>query len=72
MKEWGLEAIRNGTPLSNVWIVSYWDYFSKEPVVTVFDNEEAANKCYKYFKTGNELCWLDKCPIYSHFLESEG
>ena len=53
-----------------IWIVTYWD-FGNDPVVTAFNNEETANRCYKYFKKHHELCCLDKCPIYSHFLESE-
>lgn len=54
-----------------IWIVTYWDFDSSEPVVTAFNNEETANKCYKYFKNCHSFCYLDKCPIYSRFLESE-
>lgn len=51
-----------------IWVVSYCES-GTEPVVTAFNNEEAANKYYEYLKKGHELCCLDKCLIYSHFLE---
>ena len=54
----------------SIWIVTYWD-FGSEPVVTAFNNEEAAIECRDYFKRCYDECCLDECPIYSHFLESE-
>ena len=30
-----------------IWVVTYYD-FNTEPIITVFDNEEAANICYKH------------------------
>lgn len=51
---------------TEVYCVTYWDD-SEEPVVTIFDNEEAANKCYDYFKMHHEGCCIDSCEIYSSF-----
>ena len=31
-----------------VWSVIYWDN-GEEPIISLFDNEEAARKCYEYF-----------------------
>lgn len=52
--------------MDSIWIVTYWDSDS-EPVVTAFNNEEAANKCYEYFKKEHYGCCLDECPVYSTF-----
>lgn len=52
--------------MKSIWIVTYWDIDS-EPVVTAFNNEEAANKCYKYFKQCHDGCCLDECSICSTF-----
>ncbi len=49
-----------------IWIVTYWES-DRVPVVTAFNNEEAANKCYKYFKKEHYKCCLDECPVYSTF-----
>lgn len=52
----------------SIWVVTYWE-FGTEPVVTAFNNEEAAIKCYDYFKKCYDECRLDECPIYSIFSE---
>lgn len=51
-----------------VWVVSYYDE-GEAPVVTVFDNEPAANRCYWWF-----LNWyhhtkvdIDEVPVYQSF-----
>ena len=49
----------------SIFVVTYKDNDCDEPVVTAFDNEEAANKCYEYFKTIHDAAWLDTCPLYS-------
>ena len=51
----------------SIFVVTYVDSNCDEPVVTVFDNEDSANKCYMYFKTIYSAVWLDKCPLYSKF-----
>lgn len=51
-----------------VWIVTVSNP-SEEPIVTAFSNEEAAQKCYSYFKEYglfNTVC-LDKCKVFDHF-----
>ena len=49
------------------WSVIYWDE-GEEPVISLFDNEEAARKCYEYFKLNRDGCCIDECNIYSDFL----
>lgn len=48
------------------WSVVYWDN-GKEPVITLFDNEESARNCYDYFKLHHDGCCIDKCNIFSKF-----
>lgn len=59
----------------HIWVVTYWESFltgpTDEPVVSVFDNEEAAQKCYKYFKQQYSGCCIDKAPIYHEFFLPE-
>ena len=49
-----------------VYVVTYQDV-AKEPVITVFNNEEAANKCYMAFVLEHDNAWIDSAPIYSRF-----
>lgn len=51
---------------NNVYVVTYWDD-GLEPVVTVFDNQENAEKCYSFFVRRYSGCCIDEVPIYSHF-----
>ena len=60
--------------LSNdVWVVSYCNPTRAEPIVTVYDNEEAALTHYNYLtiksciKKLNYVIAIDKCPIYRVF-----
>ena len=52
-----------------LWIVSYYDY-DGDIFVTAFDNKEAAENCYTFFKNEKGVCEcaLDECPIYKHFI----
>ena len=56
-----------------VWCVSYIrDYYGEEQIVTLFDNEEAAEKMYKYYenikgKNGYRNVCIDKCEVFSRF-----
>lgn len=52
-----------------VYIVSYWSY-GRPPVVTAFDDEDAANRCYECFSAWHDGCSIDKVPVYSHFSEN--
>lgn len=51
-----------------IYVVTYWD--DDEPVVTLFDNREAANKCYQYLKNYHTGCCVDECEVYSLFSTS--
>lgn len=46
-----------------VWVVTYWDE-GMEPVVTVFNNQKAAQECYSCFSLEHNAC-IDKAFIYS-------
>ena len=48
-----------------IWIVTYWNS-EIEPVVTAFDNKEAAQTCCDYFSKEYSCC-LDECNVYSSF-----
>lgn len=54
------------TVYKTVFIVTYWDN-GLEPVVTAFDNQENAEKCYSFFIKSHSGCCIDKVPVYSHF-----
>lgn len=46
-----------------VWITTYWTK-GIEPVVTPFDNQEAAETCARYYeKRGCRVC-IDECNIF--------
>ena len=46
-----------------VWITTYWTK-EIEPVVTPFDNQEAAETCARYYeKRGYKVC-IDECNIF--------
>ena len=51
---------------NNVYVVTYWDD-GLEPVVTVFDNQENAEKCYSFFIKRHSGCCIDEVPVYSNF-----
>lgn len=53
-----------------VWTVTYWtEDLNKEPTISVFDNEEAAQKCYEFFRKEykGQVC-IDCAPLYTQFL----
>jgi len=58
---------------NNVWVVSYCKRDLAEPIVTVYDNEEAAIihynylKIKSYYKKLDYAIAIDKCPIYRAF-----
>ena len=48
--------------------VIYYDYDRKEPVITVFNNREAAIKCYEYFcEQKYKYVCVEDCPVYTNF-----
>lgn len=50
-----------------IWITTYWT-IEVEPVVTPFDNQEAANTCAQWYKEqGYDVC-VDECEMYHAFL----
>ena len=53
-----------------IFIVTYWDN-GLEPVVTAFNNQVSAEKCYSYFKKEHDGCCIDKVPVYKHFGKQE-
>lgn len=49
------------------WVVTYYDIGS-DPIVTCFDNEDAAMKCYEHFLGKHDRVDIDKCMIFKNFL----
>lgn len=53
-----------------IWITTYWTT-EIEPVVTPFDNQEAAESCAKYYKRqGYKVC-IDECDIFHKCTDTE-
>ena len=53
-----------------IWITTYWTT-EIEPVVTPFDNQEAAETCARYYKRqGYKVC-VDKCDIFHKCTNTE-
>lgn len=54
---------------NKVWVVSYITSYTlkTEPVVTVFNNKEAAERCYTYFKKKYGTVYIDEAPLYNRF-----
>ena len=59
--------------MNDVYVVTYYNIWGKtrkdrEPVVTVFNNKEAAYQMYNFFnrQVGVRVI-VDFCPVYSHF-----
>ena len=52
----------------SVYVVTYWDD-GEEPVVTVFDNADAATRCMDSFSESHDGCCLDECEVYMEFRE---
>lgn len=53
--------------MESVWIVSYYDS-GEDPVVTSFDNKDAAMRCYEHFVGEHEKVDVDEVPIYHSFV----
>lgn len=50
----------------SVWAVTYYDD-GEEPVVTVFDNKEAAMACYSCFIGEHDVVNVDEAPVCHSF-----
>ena len=50
----------------NVFVVTqYFPNTDTEPVVSVFNNEEAANKYAEWLKANQYIYCVDECSVYS-------
>lgn len=57
--------------MNTVWAVTCYK-LGEDPIVTVFDNKQAAFKCYSYFlDTNYDKVNLDEVPIYKEFLYND-
>lgn len=50
-----------------MYIVSYFDKEVNEPVVTAFDNRDAAEACYETFKQEHDITAIDHVKVYKEF-----
>ena len=57
--------------LKKVWVVTYLENEGEEPIVTVFDNEEAATKFFKHIRykhlLSKHVTYIDHAPVYHDF-----
>ena len=52
---------------NSIYAVTYWND-NEEPVLTLFDNRDAAKSCWEYFGERHDHCIIDKIPkVYSTF-----
>lgn len=49
-----------------VWLVTYYDA-GDDPVVTVFDNHQAAMRCYAHFLGEHDRVNIYESPVYKSF-----
>jgi len=47
----------------DVYVVSYREFWGKDTIVTVFDNEKAAMEMYNLLKD-SYITSVDLCPVY--------
>lgn len=62
----GVDVELNGRMEMPIYIVTYWDE-GKEPVVTAFDNKDAAEYCYRAFRDCHDGCCMDETTVYHSF-----
>lgn len=57
----------------NVYIVSYipQSMWLQEPIITVFNNKEEAEKMMECYGNNGAKVWMDEAPIYSSFEKYE-
>lgn len=48
-------------------ITEYFPNTPIEPIITIYDNAENANKCFETFKEQGKIVCIDECPIYKTF-----
>lgn len=53
--------------MEHIYIVTYFDKSEREPVVTAFDNRDAAERCYEAFKDKHDIVSIDRAPVYKSF-----
>lgn len=53
--------------LDEMYIVSYFDKEVNEPVVTAFNNRDAAEACYETFKQEHDITAIDHVKVYKEF-----
>lgn len=52
--------------MENVWVVTeYFINTSTEPIVSVFNNEDAAQSYIEKLQSWGKTACIDKCPIYT-------
>ena len=67
-RECGKQKMRILEPaLDEMYIVSYFDKEVDEPVVTAFNNRDAAEACYETFKQEHDITAIDHVKVYKEF-----
>ena len=52
----------------HVYVVAYIIHKNIEPIITVFDNEESAQKMHDYLNKSGLYVWMNECPLYSEYI----
>lgn len=65
-------GFRAKAPIHEVYVVTVVEYIDSDaadPVNFIFDNEEAANSCFRFFsKSGNVKLFMEKEQVYGSFM----
>lgn len=57
-------------PWKIVYVVTAWNKNGYEPIVSVFDNENAAEACQNHMRTKYDDAVIDKTPIFKTFIST--
>jgi len=48
-------------------VTQYFPNTNEEPIVTVFDNKDNAESCFKYYKSLGRMVCMDECLVCKTF-----
>ena len=58
--------------MEKVWIVTTWESFDTEPMVSPFNNKTAAEAYYHYEKfEKHHNCCIDECEVFSKLYDGK-
>lgn len=70
-----IAGLRHKDPIHEVYVVTVVEYINNDaadPVNFIFDNEEAANSCFRFFsKRGNVKLFMEKENVFGSFMVAQ-